>query len=205
MDSSIVVFKCVWRKWNLLKRSVLFLYREYTRKALFFLKRQFFDTLIYLWWISVITGNDFMRNIIICYILKGLSKQLQLFVYADICKTIVPRTLSYCLFNLVNISPLIMLDFPFIRKGIMDFKTEFCKHYVVMTVWVKRRMKTPDSITKCGWFVKIRSVHDDELPIMCVGFLIICSNQNWEVTPSILEPSYVVMSLLYQRLAKSDS
>ena len=35
---------------------------------------------------------------------------------------------------------------------------------------------------------------------MCVGSLIICRNPNWEVTPSILEPSYVVMLLLYQRL-----
>ena len=35
---------------------------------------------------------------------------------------------------------------------------------------------------------------------MCVGSLIICSNPDWEVTPPILESSYVVMSLLYQRL-----
>ena len=98
---------------------------------------------------------------------------------------IVPRKLSYCLSNLVNISPLIVPDFSFIRRGIMDFK---------------RRMKTPDSIIKFGWFVKIRSIHDDALPIMCMGFLIISSNQNWEVTPSILESSYVVMSLLYQKL-----
>ena len=98
---------------------------------------------------------------------------------------IVPRKLSYCLSNLVNISPLIVPDFSFIRRGITDFK------------W---RMKTPDSIIKFGWFVKIRSIHDDALPIMCVGFLITSSNQNWEVTPSILESSYVVMSLLYQKL-----
>ena len=59
---------------------------------------------------------------------------------------------------------------------------------------------TPDSITTFGWVVKIRSIHEDESPIICVGSLIIYSNPNWEVTPSILEPSYVVMSLLYQRL-----
>ena len=35
---------------------------------------------------------------------------------------------------------------------------------------------------------------------MCVSFSIIYCNPNWEVTPSILEPSYVVMSLLDQRL-----
>ena len=34
---------------------------------------------------------------------------------------------------------------------------------------------------------------------MCVGSLIIYSNPNWEVTPSILEPSYVVMLSLHQR------
>ena len=36
---------------------------------------------------------------------------------------------------------------------------------------------------------------------MCVGSLIISSNLDWEVATSILEPSYVVMSLLYQRLS----
>ena len=33
-----------------------------------------------------------------------------------------------------------------------------------------------------------------------LGSLIICCNPNWEVTPSILEPSYAVTSLLSQRL-----
>ena len=44
------------------------------------------------------------------------------------------------------------------------------------------------------------SIHDEASPIICVDSLIIYRNTNWEVTPSILEPSYVVMSLLYQRL-----
>ena len=34
---------------------------------------------------------------------------------------------------------------------------------------------------------------------MRVVSLIICYKPNWEVTPSVLEHSYVVMSLLYQR------
>ena len=59
---------------------------------------------------------------------------------------------------------------------------------------------TPDSITKFAWLVKIRSIYGDESPIKCVGSLIIYFNPNWEVTPSILEPSYLVMSILYQRL-----
>ena len=59
---------------------------------------------------------------------------------------------------------------------------------------------TPDSRTKFGWVLKIRSIYDDESPIICVGSLINCSNPNWEVAPSILEPSYVVIPLLYQRL-----
>ena len=57
-----------------LKRSVYFLSQEYELKTRFFLKKQFFDFLIYPWWISVITGNDFMGNAIRNYILKGLSK-----------------------------------------------------------------------------------------------------------------------------------
>ena len=57
---------------------------------------------------------------------------------------------------------------------------------------------TPDSITKFGRVVKIRFIHDDESSIMYLDFFIFCSNSSWEVTPSILEPSYVVMSLLCQ-------
>ena len=35
---------------------------------------------------------------------------------------------------------------------------------------------------------------------MCEASLVICCTRNWEVTPSLLESSYTVMSLLYQRL-----
>ena len=59
---------------------------------------------------------------------------------------------------------------------------------------------TPDSTTKFGWVVKIRSIHDEESPMKGVGSLITCCNPNWVVTPSNLEPSYVVISLLHQRL-----
>ena len=58
----------------------------------------------------------------------------------------------------------------------------------------------PDSITKFGWDLKIRSINDKESPIQYVCSLIICCSPNWEVTPSILEPAYGVMWLLYQRL-----
>ena len=42
-------------------------------------------------------------------------------------------------------------------------------------------------------------MYDNESPIMCVSCLTIFSNPNWEVTPSILEPLYEVMSLLNYR------
>ena len=111
------------------------------------------------------------------------------FIYADICKTSVSRKVTYCLSNLVNINPLIMSDFPFIH-----FKIQLCKRYVVKAVW------TSDSITKFDWVVKIRSIHSDEPPIINVGSLITCCEPSWEVTPSVLESSYVIMLLLYQRL-----
>ena len=40
-----------------------------------------------------------------------------------------------------------------------------------------------------------------ESPIICVGSLIICCNPNVKVIPSILEPSYVVVSPLNFDLA----
>ena len=111
MDSSVTVFKHAWRYWNLLKRSVLF--RNITTN---FIKKNFFDLLIYPWRVSVITGNGFMGNIIRDYILNGLSNYLPLFIYNDISKIIARRKLSYCLSNLVNINLLLM---PFIRREIM--------------------------------------------------------------------------------------
>ena len=59
---------------------------------------------------------------------------------------------------------------------------------------------TPGFKTKFGWAVKIRSIHNEESTIKCVGSLIICCNPNWQITPWILEPSYIVISLFYQRL-----
>ena len=59
---------------------------------------------------------------------------------------------------------------------------------------------SPDSISKFDWVVKIRSTHDEKLQIKCVDSLIICCNPYWKVKPSLLEPSSVVILLLYQRL-----
>ena len=42
-------------------------------------------------------------------------------------------------------------------------------------------------------------MQEEESPIICVGSLIICCNPNVEVTPSILEPSYLFLSPLNQR------
>ena len=42
-------------------------------------------------------------------------------------------------------------------------------------------------------------MQEEESPIICVGSLIICCNPNAEVIPSILEPSYVVLSPLDER------
>ena len=58
---------------------------------------------------------------------------------------------------------------------------------------------TPDSITKFGCEVKIKSIQEDEFLVWCVGSLISCCSLNWEVMPSIFEPSYDVLSLLHQR------
>ena len=81
----------------------------------------------------------------------------------------------------------------------MDFKIEFWKRYVVMTVWVKRRRNSRfhnQICLTCKDQVYIRRRVTNKV----CGSLIIYFNPNWEVTPSILEPSYLVMSILYQRL-----
>ena len=42
-------------------------------------------------------------------------------------------------------------------------------------------------------------MQEEQLPIICVGSLIICCIPNAEIMPSILEPSYIVLSPLNQR------
>ena len=56
----------------------------------------------------------------------------------------------------------------------------------------------PLSITKFGWFMKIKSIHDEELESMWVGSYINCSRPWIEVTESICTPSLLDMSYLYQ-------
>ena len=59
---------------------------------------------------------------------------------------------------------------------------------------------TPDSITKFGCDVKIKSIQEEESATKCVSLLVSCCNANWEVIASILEPSYDILSPLNQRL-----
>ena len=42
-------------------------------------------------------------------------------------------------------------------------------------------------------------MQEEQSPIICVGSLIICCIPNAEIMPSILEPSYIVLSPLNQR------
>ena len=59
---------------------------------------------------------------------------------------------------------------------------------------------TPDSISKLGWELKIKSIHEEELFKICVGSLISWCKPFCEVTASIFLPSSLVISLLYQLL-----
>ena len=58
---------------------------------------------------------------------------------------------------------------------------------------------TIDSLTKLGCEVNIKSMQEEESPMICVDSLIICCNLNVEVIPSILELSYIVLLHLNQR------
>ena len=42
-------------------------------------------------------------------------------------------------------------------------------------------------------------MQEEEPPVICAGSLIICCNPNAEVIPSVLEPSFVVLSSLNRR------
>ena len=52
---------------------------------------------------------------------------------------------------------------------------------------------TPDSTTKFGWEAKIESMQEDFPPIIWVGSWISYSNPSWDVIPSILVLSWVVL------------
>ena len=57
---------------------------------------------------------------------------------------------------------------------------------------------TPDSITGLGWDVNTKSMQGDEFDKTWVGSWINSFTPNWDVIASILEPSWAVLSCLYQ-------
>ena len=59
---------------------------------------------------------------------------------------------------------------------------------------------TPDSLTKLGCVVKIRSMHKEEDSKIWVASLIIWLRTNWDVTFSIVIPSKLVLFWLHQCL-----
>ena len=66
-----------------------------------------------------------------------------------------------------------------------------------MTVCVKDT-STPDVMTKLGCGVKIKSIQEDELCNLCIGFLVIWCNPTHEVSLSGFVPSKLVLSLQNQ-------
>ena len=68
---------------------------------------------------------------------------------------------------------------------------------MMMTILIKWGME-PDSITRLGWEINNRSIYEGESVKIWIGSLINCCKPNWHVIASILEPSLVVLSSLYQ-------
>ena len=66
-------------------------------------------------------------------------------------------------------------------------------------LWWRDEWK-PTLTTKFGWEEKIKLIKATDLPWMRVGSLIVCCSPNWDVMASILEPSKVVISSVYQLL-----
>ena len=100
----------------------------------------------------------------------------------------------WLLFNLISISLPMMPYFTFVKRWIVDFEIKFGICYLMVTVWMKWRMKARLQ----AWMKGKYSINTGRFPKMWVGSLINCCRPNCEVTTSILGPSYVVLSCLYQ-------
>ena len=59
---------------------------------------------------------------------------------------------------------------------------------------------TPDSVTKFGCEVNIRSIHEGEVSNICIGLLITWCKADCDDIFSITLPSLVIMSFLHQLL-----
>ena len=69
------------------------------------------------------------------------------------------------------------------------------------TIWWQfgwREEWAPDSITRFGWEVKIKSIHKEEFPVRWVNSFINWCKPNWDVIASIFKPWLGAVSLLYQ-------
>lgn len=69
----------------------------------------------------------------------------------------------------INICSLVVLHFALIWRWIKDFKIEFDKHYLMMTIKIQWRMNSRFHYqawlalpAKFGWLVNIRSAEEDE-------------------------------------------
>ena len=93
----------------------------------------------------------------------------------------------------------VMPYFSFVRWGKWTFQLNFA--YAIW--WWQFGCKdgwTLESTTKFGCDVKMRSIQDEEFSNTCVGSFLIWRTPNCEVTNSILAPSVVGLSLMYQFL-----
>ena len=97
---------------------------------------QFFYIFLNPRWIPIITNNCFVRNIIGNYVLNGFVEQIHFLVNITIYKTSFSRKLTYCFSDIYNGCRLIIPNFPFIWRWIINFEIEFCISYFMMAVFV---------------------------------------------------------------------
>ena len=87
-------------------------------------------------WISAISCNHLMRNIVWEHVFNSFIKKRDFFINRKVFKCPFPRKICDCFFYNIRVCIFLMPDFPFIWWRIVNLEFKFCMNYLMMTIWM---------------------------------------------------------------------
>ena len=141
-----------------------------------------------------------MRNIVAEKILNCFIENRYFLGNISVIEFFFPIEVATCSSDKFSICFPIMPNVSRIGWWIRDHQIEFSKDYLMMTVRMKRWVNTWFYYQIWLRFKYYKSIHEEEFSNKWVGSLINRYNPNCEVINSIVFPSKLVLSSLYQLL-----
>ena len=91
-------------------------------------------------WIPVTTENCFVWNKVRADMFNCFNKYIDLFVNIFFCQGSFTRIITDCSLNKISNCILIMSNFAFVGRWIMNFQIKFNVYYLIMVLLIQRQM-----------------------------------------------------------------